>query len=48
MCDTEPLVEMGILRTICLGWPPTVILLISVSQVASITGLSHSTQLYQV
>jgi hypothetical protein len=26
---------------ICLGWPPTVILLISVSRVTSITGVSH-------
>jgi hypothetical protein len=28
-------------RTICLGWPGTVILLISTSQVARITGVSH-------
>jgi hypothetical protein len=28
-------------RTICPGWPPTSILLISVSWVASITGMSH-------
>jgi hypothetical protein len=31
----------GALRTICLGWPQTVILPISVSQVARITGVSH-------
>jgi hypothetical protein len=29
------------LWTICLGWPQTVILLISASQVAKITGMSH-------
>jgi hypothetical protein len=29
------------LQTICLGWPWTMILLISVSQVARITVLSH-------
>jgi hypothetical protein len=35
------LVEMGILQTLCLVWPPTVILLISTSQVAKITGVSY-------
>jgi hypothetical protein len=33
--------EMGVLQTICLGWPWTKILLISASQVAKITGMSH-------
>jgi hypothetical protein len=28
-------------QTICLGWPPTFILLISASSVARITGMSH-------
>jgi hypothetical protein len=36
--------EMGVLRTICLGWPPTVILLIPASQVARITSMSHCAQ----
>jgi hypothetical protein len=31
----------GVSRTICWGWPLTVILLISTSQVASITSMSH-------
>jgi hypothetical protein len=31
----------GILRAICLGWPRIEIVLISASQVASITGMSH-------
>jgi hypothetical protein len=30
----------GILRTVCLGWPQTAILLISNSQIARITGVS--------
>jgi hypothetical protein len=33
------------LWTICLGWPPTLILLISASQVAGITGMITGTQL---
>jgi hypothetical protein len=33
--------EMGVLRTICLGWPPMVILPISASPIARITGVSH-------
>jgi hypothetical protein len=33
------------LRTICPGWPLTVILPISASQVAGITGVSHGTRL---
>jgi hypothetical protein len=28
-------------QTVCLGWPQTMILLISASQVAKITGVSH-------
>jgi hypothetical protein len=32
------------LWTICLGWPQTVILLISVSQIARIIGISHYRQ----
>jgi hypothetical protein len=32
--------EMGVSRTVCLGWPQAVIL-ISPSQVGRITGLSH-------
>jgi hypothetical protein len=35
---------MGVLWTICLGWPPNVILLISASQVARITSMSHCAQ----
>jgi hypothetical protein len=35
------ILEMGVLQTICLDWPWTVILLISASQVARITGVSH-------
>jgi hypothetical protein len=31
----------GISRTVCPCWPPAVILLISVFQVAKITGVSH-------
>jgi hypothetical protein len=31
----------GVLWTICPGWPPTIILLISAFQVARITGMSH-------
>jgi hypothetical protein len=31
----------GVLRTICLGWPQISILLISASQVARITDVSH-------
>jgi hypothetical protein len=37
--------EDGILGTVCLGWPRTWTLLISVSQVARITGMSHQTWL---
>jgi hypothetical protein len=33
--------EMGVSRTICPGWPRTMILLISASQVAGIAGVSH-------
>jgi hypothetical protein len=33
--------ENGVLWIICLGWPRTGILLISVSQVVGITGMSH-------
>jgi hypothetical protein len=33
--------EMGVSRTICLGWPRTVIFLVLASQVAGITGVSH-------
>jgi hypothetical protein len=32
-------------RTICPGWPQTLILLLSASQVAGITGVSHGTRL---
>jgi hypothetical protein len=35
------LLEMGVSRTICHGWPGTVILLISASQVARIIGMHH-------
>jgi hypothetical protein len=35
------LVEMGVSWTFCLGWPQTMILLISTSQVARIIGMSH-------
>jgi hypothetical protein len=31
----------GAFWTICLGWPQTMILLISASQIARITGVSH-------
>jgi hypothetical protein len=31
----------GVSKSICLGWPKTAILLISASQVARITGVSH-------
>jgi hypothetical protein len=34
----------GVSPTICPGWPQTVILPISVSQIARITGVSHCTQ----
>jgi hypothetical protein len=33
--------EMGIAQTICPGWPQTAISLISASQVARMTGVSH-------
>jgi hypothetical protein len=33
----------GVLLTFCPGWPQTAILLISISQVAEITGMSHCT-----
>jgi hypothetical protein len=33
--------EMGVSPTTCLGWPQTLVLLISVSQVARITRMSH-------
>jgi hypothetical protein len=33
--------EMGVLRTICSGWSGTSFLLISSSQVVSITGVSY-------
>jgi hypothetical protein len=33
---------MGVSWTVCPGWPPTVIALISASQLARITGMSHS------
>jgi hypothetical protein len=35
------ILEMGVLLTICPGWPQTTILLISASQVARITSISH-------
>jgi hypothetical protein len=35
------LIENGVSRTFCLGWPVTAALLISASQVAGITGVSH-------
>jgi hypothetical protein len=35
------ILEMGVSQTICSGWPQTLILLISVSQVASVIGMSH-------
>jgi hypothetical protein len=36
------ILEMGrVSRTICLGWPQTAVFLISASQVARITGVSH-------
>jgi hypothetical protein len=34
-------VEMGVSLTFFLGWPQIAILLISVSQLAGITGMSH-------
>jgi hypothetical protein len=37
------LIEMGVSRTFCLGWPQTLILPISASLVARITGVSHHT-----
>jgi hypothetical protein len=37
----QPLVEMGVLLTFCLGWPQTLILLIFAFQVARNTGFSH-------
>jgi hypothetical protein len=33
--------EMGVSRTICLGWPRTTILWISASQEARIRGVNH-------
>jgi hypothetical protein len=33
--------EMGVLKTTCPSWPGTMILLISASPVARITGMSH-------
>jgi hypothetical protein len=36
----------GISRTFCLGWPQTMILLISTCQVATITGMNHRAQLW--
>jgi hypothetical protein len=33
--------EMGVSRTICLGYPQALILPISASQVAETTGMSH-------
>jgi hypothetical protein len=38
---TQLLVEMGVSLTFCTGWPWTLILLISASWVAGITGMSH-------
>jgi hypothetical protein len=35
------ILEMRVSRTICLSWPRTIILPISASQVARITGVSH-------
>jgi hypothetical protein len=35
------ILEMGISWTVCLGWPQTVILPISPSQVARITIINH-------
>jgi hypothetical protein len=35
------LIEMGVSITVCLGWSQTMILPISASQVAGITGMSH-------
>jgi hypothetical protein len=35
------ILEMGVSQTISLGWSQTMILLISASQVATITGVSH-------
>jgi hypothetical protein len=35
------ILEMGVLRTICPGWPRTLILLISASQVTRIIDVSH-------
>jgi hypothetical protein len=37
---------MEVSRNFCLGWPQTMILLISASQVAKITGLSHHVRLH--
>jgi hypothetical protein len=38
----------GILQTFWLGWPWTMVLLISATQVARITGKSHCTQFFYV
>jgi hypothetical protein len=38
---TQPLVEMGVSQTFCPGWPQTLILPISASNVARIIGVSH-------
>jgi hypothetical protein len=35
------ILEMGVLRTLCPGWPLTSVLLITTSQVARITSVSH-------
>jgi hypothetical protein len=35
------ILDIGVSKTISLGWPQTVILQISTSQIARITGMSH-------
>jgi hypothetical protein len=40
------ILEMGVSRTICLGWPQTMILPILASQVARITSVSHQRLAY--
>jgi hypothetical protein len=37
--------EMGVSGTICLGWPKTLILVISASQVARITSVTTGTKI---
>jgi hypothetical protein len=39
--NTQVLLEMGSYKLFCLGWPGTIILPISVSQIARIINMSH-------